>query len=540
VASRTLAVTGVQYAPAFANVGYNTVEVFIENGTGAPVTFTGGDLDGVKLPPLDFGAAQSLAAMLRPQFEGVSGGKPPTSVLSDGRITWWQFYPSATVQPGETVLCQINLKENLTRTRKLALYAKDADSPLYADILHYRAPGTSVNAVTWSKDGAKMFVQYSSANSTLRGIALNGTPMQFKVLEPQAGMPVLPFLAAVPLQSPVKAGTTILLKLTFEDGSVHRELFRAAPGVVLDAYGSEKDGTLPSAMRAKFHLDDKPVIAYLNFDVACDDTRVHRPGDSAMRVTAARLDAFKKQPGRLSAIDFCTSTTRRTWNIYAHLTDAVFVKPYRLGWGTDPTRFIEEEEECVTESVFAAAPRPSIWIPERFKRNERHIEGTELRVMAWNSLMAGARGIRYHFWKDGVTDPFRDWHGIEGEMQSLNADIRRIDAILSPLVAVSAGTDDAQGVRVREAWSGDVGVLLFVRDLRYTTDGKGNNNGKSPRFKSGPVRDITVAYTLPPWLDTVTSVTDPLTGEPLPFTTEQRTVTVTFPLNLLQLIWIKK
>jgi hypothetical protein len=75
--------------------------------------------------------------------------------------------------------------------------------------------------------------------------------------------------------------------------------------------------------------------------------------------------------------------------------------------------------------------------------------------------------------------------------------------------------------------------------MLYTTDADGNDSGNAPRFQPGPIRDITVSYTLPPWLDPITAVTDPLTDEPLLFAVEGRTVNVKFPLDLLQLIWIQ-
>ena len=242
-------------------------------------------------------------------------------------------------------------------------------------------------------------------------------------------------------------------------------------------------------------------------------------------------------PGRLAGIDFCTTTTEKTWNIYGHLTDAVFVKPYRLHWGSDPTRFIEAEEACVEQAVTSSAPRPALWIPERFKR-ERHIEAPELRMMAWNALLAGSRGIRYHFWKNDRLDPFRDCPGLEDEVVSLDADIRKLAPILSALVPVRAETDRRQGVKVREAWSGDAGVLLLVRDMLYSTDATSDDDGKSPRFQPGPTRPVTVAYALPPWL-TPGDATDPLTDAPISMEKTDTSLTVTLPeFSLLQLVWI--
>ena len=156
-----VSILGVQYAPAFEKSGYNTAEVFIRNGTGSPVTFAGGELDGAGLPSLDVGAAQRLAAQFRPQIGGMPVAGTPMPSLRDGRLTWWQFYPSATVAPGGTILCQIGFKGRAAQERELLLRTTDAAVSFRATVPGYWVPRVKVNAVTWARDAKTMFVQYA-------------------------------------------------------------------------------------------------------------------------------------------------------------------------------------------------------------------------------------------------------------------------------------------------------------------------------------------------------------------------------------------
>ena len=529
---RVLAISGVQYAYGFAGAGYNTVEIFISNTTDKPVTFTGVDLDGVALPSLSIAAVQKAASAFNLGMDGVQA-KAPIPSISDNRITWWQFYPSATVQSGETILCQVGFKGG-SSAHTLSLHTKNAQSVLSTSIPRYTEPADLIRAVTWSADEHTLFVQYT-ASAPLIDVAINGISMEgTRILQP--AREGAPFLVAVPLASKMRRGDSLLIELTFENGAIRRELLRVAPGIHLDA-GDWSDKPLPAATLSRFLLDVDPAIAYHTFDVACDDSRVKRPGESAMRVVDSRSEAYKARYSQLAGIDFCTATTEQTWNIYGHITDAVFVKPYRLHWGNDPMRFIEAEEECVMQAVVSAAPRPALWVPERFKR-ERHIEAPEMRLMAWNALLSGARGIRYHFWKNEPRDnPFRDCPELETATISLNADIRKIKHILGALVPVRAETDRRQGVKVREAWSGDAGVLLLVRDMLYTTDAASDAGG-IPRFQPGPTRPVTVTLDLPPWLSPGAAV-DPLSEAAIPMRKEGVSHIIDLPeFSPLQLVWI--
>ena len=270
------------------------------------------------------------------------------------------------------------------------------------------------------------------------------------------------------------------------------------------------------------------------------------PYNGKMKFNA--MDSFRDAPARLSAVDFCTALYPSIWNIYAPLADAVLAKPYQLHWGPDPARFIENEDDHLARAVTAANARPTVWVPERFHRN-RYVEGEELKILAWTALLRGVKGIRYHYWKNDMATPFRDCPDLGESMKEINPHIRSNAAILSPLLPHAVRLDREQRVTVYEGWCGDAGVLLLVRNMRYTTDGNPNDNGRNPRFRAEASENVTVTFTPPPWLRPA-APTDLLTGEKIPVSAVEgratasrlavpSPITLTLPtLHTHRLIWI--
>jgi len=90
-------------------------------------------------------------------------------------------------------------------------------------------------------------------------------------------------------------------------------------------------------------------------------------------------------------------------------------------------------------------------------------------------------------------------------------------------------------------------VLLLVRNMRYTTDGNPNDNGRNPRFRAEVSEGVTITFTPPLWLRPAHPV-DLLTGEKLPTATDAGRatasrladpITITLPaLGSYRLIWI--
>ena len=528
-------ILGVQYVPSTGNAGNETVEVFIANPTDKPVTFVKAVLDGVELPSAEEAARRRATRNFQFDIGGRTVAAPPPAVM-DERATWWQFYPAATIPAGGSGLFQINFRNAAghSRSHPLALTASDGTA-LEVFIPHYTPPGRRITAITWSRDGRAANIQFSHGNNP-EGVAINGTPRGFRILNAAGGG--APGVAVVALDKPVAPGAPVLVELDFGREGTRRAFVRANPGILLDGAGWENDKQLSKSIRQAYGFDDVPAISVLPHDVACDDTRANRHGHSAPDVVMTRLNAYKKEPHRLSGVDFCTALYASIWNIYAPLADAVVVKPYQLHWGSDPARFIESEDEHITRAVSAASGRPVVWVPERFKRN-RYVEGEELKVLAWTALSRGVKGIRYHYWKNNAERPFTDCPDLGVALKELNAGIRGVRGILSPLVSMAMRSNRAHRHNVYEGWSGDAGVLLFVRNHRYITDVAANDAGQNPRFFVASSVDVPVSFTLPPWLHAAAPV-DLLTGEALPFTqSESGALSITLPrLDSHRLVWI--
>ena len=526
-------ILGVQYAAVTGSDGYETAEVFLVNRGGSPVTFTNAVLDGTTLLGEKDRASRLAADCFRFDIGGrrVAAPKP----VENETVLWSQFYPDSTLAPGAAAVFQIGFRGKAAQSggHALALAASDG-SALEARIPRRFPPARRVTAVVWAEDGSAVTIQFSKG-APPSALRLNGRPVPFRALAPAvAGRPGA---VAADLPEPVRNGDAVLLELDFGAETV-RAFLRAMPAFAIDApaFGAD-DRQLPAAQREAFGLDEKRMFTRLPFDVACDDTRAGRPGDHASAVAAARLAAFRADPSRLHGLDFCTALYGSIWNIYAAMTDAVIVKPYQLHWGPDPARFIENEISHIDRAVAAAAPKPAIWVPDRFKRR-RHLEGRELEILAWCAALRGAKGVRHHFWLNHPKTPFVDCSDIDETLPRLDRDLAKLRPILSPLVPASSGTDRRSMVSVLEGWSGDAGALLLVRNMRYSTDEESNDGGRAPRFRTTPAEDVAVSYALPPWLAPADPV-DPLTGEAFPVSRDGNRLAITIPaLDAFRLVWI--
>ena len=529
-------ILGVQYVASTGNAGCETVEVFIVNPTASPVTFTNAVLDGIRLPPLEEAAARQAAKGFRFDIGGRAVAPPPPAAL-DERAAWWQFYPSPTIPAGGSALFQVNFRNAAGKSRPYPLtLAADDGTVLDAAIPHYMPPARRITAAAWAPDGRTLNIQYTRGAAPTN-VLINGTaPAGFRTLAAagQGG----PGAVAVPLGKPIAQGAAVLIELDFGAEGVRRAFLRASPGILLDASGVDHSKQLPKSVRQEYGLDDVSTVYVLPYDVVCDDTRAGRHGHSAPDAAVARLKAYRDDPARLSGVDFCTALYPSVWNIYAPLADAVVTKPYQLHWGPDPARFIEGEDELIARAVAAAAPRPAVWIPERFARN-RHLEGEELKVLAWTALLRGIKGIRCNHWKNSADKPFLNCPGTGEALKALNADIRRVRAVLSPLLPHAARHIREQRLTLYEGWCGDAGVLLLARNMRYATDEEPDDSGRSPRFHVDVSEDVPLAFTPPPWLKPGPPV-DLLTGERLPTAEGARgALTITLPsLASHRLVWI--
>ncbi len=527
-------VLGVQFASVTGNDGYETAEVFLWNDGPSPVSFTNVVLDGASLGGGRERSARAAAGRFRFDIGGQRVAGPKRA--ENETVLWSQFQPDSTLAPGSGAVFQIGFRGLAAQGQDHELvFAVDDGSVLAAAVPRVVPPRRRITAVAWAADGSSATVQYSRG-APPEAVLVNRKPLKFHVLAP--ALPGRPGAVVAGLPQPIRNGDSALLELDFGADGIRRAFLRVMPAVAIDAPAHGADARqLPAETRAAFGLDETRTFTRLPFDVACDDSRAGRPGDHAEAVAAARLAAFRNDPKCLHGIDFCTALYGSIWNIYAAMTDCVIVKPYQLHWGPNPARFIEDEISHIDRAVAAAAPRPAVWVPDRFRRR-RHLEGRELELLAWCALLRGVKGVRHHFWLNSGADPFADCADIAGTLPRLNRDIARLRPILSPLVPASFTTDRRSMTTTYEGWCGDAGALLLVRNMRYATDEEPNDGGRAPRFRVTPSENVLLSYALPPWLDAEASM-DALTGEAIPAVRDGNSLALTLPsLDAFRLVWI--
>lgn len=530
-------IVGVQYATSTGSAGCETAEIFIFNPGDTPVAFTGARLEGKTVPGSN---REALAASGKFRFDlgGQSVHAPRSAQTSDPRVIWSQFYPSPEIPAGGYGVFQIGFRGMAAHSATYRLTLETAAGDRLAALLPRHFPARRrIMAVTWSPDGSVVNVQYSGGTPP-RALLLNGGPASpMKVLEP--ALKGRPGVVCATMPKPAVPGTAVMVELDFGDGGIHRFLARALLDIVIDAPDGWHDWkTLPEPVRLKYGFDENPAVKRIDIDVACDDTRAGRNGHRAPDVIGARMKAYAQNPARLHGVEFCTAQYPSIRNIYTPIADAVFAKPYQLSLSADPAMFIENEHETLSSIVASSSPRPVIWVPERYRKNRR-IEARELEVLSWLSFMRGARGICFHFWKNNPENPFADWHDVAQSLPSLCRDIGGLRRMLVQLSVFSPYAGKSSMTSVHEGWVGDSGVLLLVRNMRYSTDGEPNDGGRKPRFRFTPSANVKIPYAPPPWLQPGDAV-DPLTGERIATArAADGKISVSLPrLESFRLVWI--
>jgi len=454
-------------------------EVYLVNTGSTARTFTEVTLDGRRL-------TQPASSLLGPQSIAIDGHAVRLPVApSDPDLFWWQFHPAAELPPGGSAVLQLCFRNDVRTPR--ALTVADASGGILPWTIPRRArqPAPRIAAVTYAHDLSQLFVQCASPGSPPEAFWLNGRPVT--PVRTLAGTdPRTPVLVELSPPFALSPGLPLDLRVRFAGGIERRALVRVLKGIVLDA-----PGDTGGRRRAKeLALSGDPGVLMIPVDATCDDLRENAPGASAWAVVGERQRAWSRRPEKLAGFGFCTGILPGTLGIYGRIADAVYAKPYQLGWGTDPARFLDQEIDVLTTQREAAAPLPFLYIPERFARRGRHIAPAELDLLQWSALAAGAKGLRWHFGMNaGGLDatpeliPVLQWAG---------AHVRRLEPLLAPLVPVSDETqgDEKSGyVRVLTAWCGSQGALYLVRD---------RNLGAIPGDM--PVRkDVRVELDVPPW-----------------------------------------
>lgn len=526
-------VADVQWCASADAAGDGTVEVLLRNATGRAVEFVRAELDGTELPATAPAVAKALKAFA---FEGLGSGARRRMDVSPpvAGARWWQFYPSPRVAAGGATVFQLNFA-GASRPCALKLTTRDG-AAVSVKVPRCAAPRRRIEFLAFSGDGRTLLLRHSKGAPPNR-LPVNGRATDFRVLG--AASESRPGAVVADLPDAVREGGPVLVELGFPDGARRFAFARAMLGVCTVAPSGWGDDfqPLPPAERAAYGFDADMRVWRLPYDIACDDTRARSPGASARAVVAARQERLAKFPDGLCGVDFCTALYPSVWNIYSQMADAVIAKPYKLHWGVNLSRFPDEEDAFLGQVVRDVAPRPVLWVPERY-RKLRELDGAEYSVLAWCAMLRGVRGVRVHHWLNDPKDPFADNPGLADAVKGFNADFGRLRPRLGRLLPAGESEDRAARVAVLEGWSGDDGVLMLVRNLRYDTGIDPQTKRRTRPFAVSPIRDYALSYRLPKWL-TPDAATDALSGERLEGAASNGVFKVTVPeLGSHRLIWI--
>jgi len=475
-------------------IGYNTFEVYLENHTTNTITFKSVTLNDVTL---SVSAAALPRALRTISLDGEEMALGSYEKPIDPDVTWYQFYPSAVAGSGETVIFQINFKKVLTSQKKLIL-RDERGNEWQITVPRFRQPDKLITAVTYPLNYEWVYVQYKSGSKPEQ-LWLNDWEIRgYRCLTAQGGM--APEVLAVKSPFPIRTGLPIYVKIRFADGKKRCALVRALNGISLDACPA---GPKSEAELKELGLDADPSVLMLPFDIDCADFRANDKGLSAMPSASGRLKEYTEQPTKLGGLGFCAAAFPEVWNIYGQLGDAVYEKTYRLGWGTNRLRFIEEEEINMEKLQAVAAPRPWLWVPERFHTEGRSLSAEEMKLMGWMLMARGGKGIRYHFWMNSRFDPFAKCPDLLPAMKELNQEIGKRREILSPLVLAfeevrELGSPWNGRIKVYTSWSGEKGLLVMVRNLDYKVN-LHPVEVKGLPFEAKIKKNVPVVVALPVW-----------------------------------------
>lgn len=527
----TLSVASIRYALSVGNAGSETVEIVIHNGTRKTVVFDKVELDGAELPKIRPSVHKALES-----FNHDLGGMRIKRAASRAVVgaRWWQFYPTEEIKAGGYGCFQFNF---IKRSRPCRLKFTTTDGlDLYALVSRYVMPKRRIEYLSFSGDGTLMSVRYSKGAKP-ESFYVNGRKLdEVKHLRLSSGCESGIFAAR--MSSRVNEGEGVFAELVFADGSCASAFIRAMLGICTVAPNGENDYTpLSGEERNKYGFDSQMRIFRLPYDIACADTKSGLYGGSAQAVVASRMRHNRAHGNQLSGVDFCTALYPEVWNIYSQIADTVISKPYKLHWGKTPRRFIDEEDAFIAETVADVAPRPVIWVPDRF-RWSRELDGKEFETLAWCAFMRGARGMRVHHWFNSRIEPFAANQGLSDAVCGFNRGLNKLRPHLEKMVPVKCHEMRNKRIKVYESWCSDEGILLLVRNLCYDIGLDAKTMRRVRPYSVKTMEHCRFTLSSPSWFKPNKAI-DPLSGEDVSIKGLNNAYEIAFKdLKSYKLIWI--
>lgn len=485
---------------------YFMAEIFWKNRTSAPISVESLQLDGNQLP------------------------------VQTEEVTWWQFFPDSTVAPGDYLVCRLNFNLRPVQTQEVA-FVSSTGIIARIKIPPFSFGGKYLSAITFSHDYRKMFVQYRGGSANPRKIWVNNREInKFEVL----ASPDEKGLSLVAFKSPLRlaTGDPLHVMVNFSDDSWGQAYAKAMNGIVLNAFNMDDP-----KIRRSLGIDIHPPFAKLDSankgDVACFDVS-HRHQGLGARDFVQEVDQLRKMDtGKksLTAIFFCRALYPEVWDIYGPLADVAMVSPYSYAY-SGQQQYMEEEGRRLDLTARSAAPRPFVWIPETVKYADRFLSPREIEIMTWMALIRGAKGIKY-FAYDFNDIGFKNDPMLLNSIQKNNREIRALEEYLCPLVhADHMMVGPKKTISADVAWSGDAGILVFLRDLQYRIEPT-PSNGK--QFVVEPRDNLVVKLPMPGWLMPKKAIDLTRRKDVIQISQKRSEVTLTVPrFNGAVVIWIPR
>ena len=447
---------------------FPVAEFYVRNGSPRKIVWADTFADGRLLrrpppPPPNISVA------------GVKIASPATP--EDPLAVWWEWLPSATTPPGGTSVFRICLRSR--PAAPLAFEFRGTKGESVSTILpptsaaqppqprRVAAPTSAAPAappllaVSWSPDRSRLFALLPTGAHPVAA-RMDSRPARIKSHDARlSGTPVL-LEVEVPSESRPSEGGGAFAEFEFADGAVRHAYLTALSSVgVYDAPPADFASS-PDACCGDVVGDDggRSGFCLIPSDATCADLRDGHSGANVWKVIRDRELLRSRKPDKPPAFAFCAGTTPETAAVYGHIAEVLVAKPYRLGWGADPSRFVDEEADALAAYRAACAPAPFVYVPERFARHGRHVSPEELRILEWTAILSGAKGLRRHFAYSGDRALLAR---LGPAADATAAEVRRLQNILAPLLPVSDAVQPRNGTRVLTAWSGAGGALYLVR-----------------------------------------------------------------------------
>ncbi|OVE75670.1 hypothetical protein BVX97_03870 [bacterium E08(2017)] len=410
---------------------------------------------------------------------------------------WHQFYPSSTVEPGQSIVYQMCLDEvpadshlKLKMVDSLGMehkYEAKVERPApkrsTVQMIGRRvSPGAAkqpaktgppeILRVTYASDYSRMFVQYRANGRKLNRTLINGSAIEgYAKLE--CADADIPQLLSIDPPMDVSTGLPLHITLEFEGDLRCDSLTRAVAGPALVAW---RDSRIED--NTPLGVDEQPVIQLTRPLDPTSDDRVHGElGSRAPKFIGEQKGAYLRNPGVLFAQRLTPSATASTRHIYEPIYDALnidscSVKTPVKNWS------LAREDAALESERNNGCDKPWVWSCDPHKVLQADVPARTLDMLAWMSIMSGSKGINYvnpggydaHAMNStgmdmrGKPENFADYPEVVAAVNRINKDVKSSADMIAPLVPVQASNvSPDSSLKQYTAWSGDKGIMVLVR-----------------------------------------------------------------------------